>query len=95
VIDLNKGTDDEKLWRFCQDNNCLLITGNRSGSDGKESLEHVIRYLLNSTSLPVLTIGNLKRVLPDPEYCTNCAERLADIISELDKYRGVTRLYLS
>ena len=92
---LAKGTTDDDVWRFCQQNNYLLITDNRTGSDGEKALEFVIRRLVTPTSLPVLTIGNSKRVNRDREYCIACAERLADIIFELEIYRGVTRLYLS
>jgi len=53
-----------------------------------------VRRLLTPDSLPVLTIGNLQRVLADPTYRRACAERLAEIVDELHKYRGVTRLYL-
>ena len=91
---LAKGIEDEKIWRFCQDNNCLLITGNRTGDDGTKSLEHVTRTFIGPHSLPILTFGNLKRVTRNRRYCTACAQRLADIIFELEVYRGITRLYL-
>jgi hypothetical protein len=91
---LDKGMDDEAIWRFCQDGHCLLITGNQTGSDEEKSLEYVIRQLVIPTSLPVLTIGNLKRVMRDRRYCIACAQRIADIVFELDIYLGVTRLYL-
>jgi hypothetical protein len=42
----------------------------------------------------VLTIGNLQRVLADPNYCRACSERLAEIVDDLPKYRGVTRLFI-
>lgn len=62
---LTTGVNDETIWRFCQDNNCLLLTGNRTGDDDTESLEHITRTLIGPNSLPVLTFGNLKRVIPD------------------------------
>lgn len=92
---LIKGMDDEPLWRFCQEQNCLLVTGNRTGDDGTESLEHVIQSLIEPTSLPVLTIGNLKRVTKDSQHRTACAERLAEIVFEIEIYVGVPRQYLS
>ena len=90
---LTKGMDDELLWRFCQKKNCLLVTGNRTGSDGKKSLEYVIRNLVEPTSLLVLTIGNLKRVTKDSEYRIICAHRLAEIVLDIENLRGATRLY--
>lgn len=92
---LAKSADDETVWRFCQEHQCLLITGNRTGDDGEKSLEFVIRHLVTPTTLPVLTIANMKRVIPDRQYCFDCANRLADIIADIENYRGVTRLYLT
>jgi hypothetical protein len=51
-----------------------------------------VRLLLFSD--PVLTIGDLNRVLHDRDYCERCAERLAEIVLDLVALRGVTRLYL-
>ena len=48
---LPKGVDDEIIWRFCQEHNCLLITGNRTGDDGAESLDYVVRHLVEPISL--------------------------------------------
>lgn len=92
---LTKGVGDEAIWRFCQQQNCLLVTGNRTGKDREKSLEQVIRRLVTADSLPVLTISNRKRVTRDRKYCIACAQRLADILFEIDVYRGVTRLYLT
>ena len=60
-----------------------------------KALEFVIRHLVTPTSLPVLTIANLKRVLPDRQYCDTCVHQLANIIADIENYRGVTRLYLT
>lgn len=93
-IKLSTKTKDEEVWQRCQDRGYILLTGNRTANDKNESLEIAIRCLVTSDSLPVLTIGNLQRVLADPTYCRACAERLAEIVDELHRYRGVTRLYL-
>ena len=95
-VGLRKGVDDEAIWRYCQEQRCLLLTGNRTTKDGVKSLEYTIQHLVVATSLPVLTISNLKRVAPDPVYRERCAVRLAEIIMELEElHLGVTRLYLS
>lgn len=70
------------------------MTGNRTTKDGVESLELTVRRLVTSTTLPVLTIGNLNRILYDRNYCERCAERLAEIVMDVEIYRGITRLYL-
>lgn len=94
-IELREGADDETVWQFCQNNGYLLLTDNRTTKDGKVSLELTIRRLVTATSLPVLTIGNVDRVLKEREYCERCAYRLAEIVFDLDDHLGVTRLYLS
>lgn len=93
-VGLPSDASDEAVWRFCQDHDYLLLSGNRSGKGGERSLETVVRRLTGPTTLPVLTIGDLDRVLTDGTYCLRCAERLADILFTLDTYRGVPRLYL-
>lgn len=93
-VDLPYGADDESVWRFCQHNNYLLLTGNRTTKDGHQSLELIVRRLVTPTILPVLTIGNLQRVLSDGSYCERCAERLAEIVYDLNAHLGVMRLYL-
>ena len=94
-VGLAEGADDEVVWRFCQENRFLLLTGNRTKKDGKASLEAVIQDFVELTSLPVLTIGNMNRVLKDPAYCKRCAEELILAVFDLEKYLGITRLYLT
>lgn len=93
-VDLHPKTGDRQVWQFCQDNGYLLLTGNRTADDGARSLDYVIRTLLKEDSLPVITIGNLNRVMVDPNYCWRCAENLAEIILDLDRVRGTPRLYI-
>lgn len=93
-VDLHPKTGDRQVWQFCQDNGYLLLTGNRTADDGARSLDYVIRTLLKEDSLPVITIGNLNRVMVDPTYCWRCAENLAEIILDLDRVRGTPRLYI-
>lgn len=99
AVGLAMDTDNETVWRFCQEKGYptgmlrnLLLTGNRSAKDCSVSLELTVRRLVTKTSLPVLTIGDLERVLTDREYCERCAERLGEIVFDLEGYRGVTRL---
>lgn len=95
-VGLRKGVDDETIWRYCQEHHCFLLTGNRTTKDGVKSLEYTIQDLVTQTSLPVLTISNLKRIPHDYDYLERCAVGLAEIILDLDeRYRGVTRLYLT
>ena len=93
-VGLSATANDEVVWRFCQEHRYLLLTGNRRTDDLEKSLESVIRRLSMPDSLPVLTIGNLKRVTADLGYRERCAERLTEIVFGLDRYWGSGRLYL-
>lgn len=93
-VGLSADAEDVVVWQHCQDHSLVLLTGNRKTSDGERSLESTIRRLSTSNSLPVLTISNLRRVLTDPIYCQACVLRLAEVMLDLEVYRGVQRLYL-
>jgi hypothetical protein len=93
-VGLSASAEDAAVWQHCQDNGFVLLTGNRKTSDGERSLESTIRRLRTAESLPVLTISNLRRVLSDPAYCQDCSLRLAEVILNIETYRGVHRLYL-
>jgi len=95
-VGLPMNADDETVWRLCQEKGYLLLTGNRTTKHGNDSLELTVRRLVTPTSLPVLTIGDLERVLKDGKYCERCAERLAEIVLDLEeRHLGITRLYLT
>lgn len=95
-VGLRKGVDDKTIWNHCQKHQLLLLTGNRTTKDGKKSLEHTIRDLFIPTSLPVLTISNLKRIPRDRDYLERCANGLAEIVIDLEEqYLGTPRLYLT
>ena len=93
-VGLQDKAKDEAVWRFCQEREYILLTGNRTTTDKEKSLERVIRRLVTPDSLPVITIGNLDRVLPDPAYRIRCAERLAEIVYDLDNFRGTMRIFI-
>ena len=93
-VGLSPGADDEVVWQFCQQRDYFLLTGNRSTKDDEQSLEQVMRRLVLDESLPVLTISNLRRVKTDWDYCQRCAERLATIVLDKEKNRGIPRLFL-
>lgn len=93
-VKLSIKANDETVWRLCQEHNYILLTGNRTTKDGSDSLELKIRHLSTPDCLPVFTISNLKRVHTDHTYRRRCAIRLADIVADLERYRGVIRVYL-
>ena len=85
-------TNDRIIWRFAQSNEMLLLTANRNAK-GKDSLEQTIRKEGTPTSLPVVTIGNLDRLV-EREYREQCSARLADIVLSIENYLGVSRLFI-
>lgn len=93
-IELPITASDEAVWRFCQQHGYLLLTGNRTNRDKAKSLEFTIRTLLTPSSLPVVTIGNLNRVIPDLVYRQQCAERLAEIVYDLRNFHGTMRIFI-
>lgn len=85
-------TNDRALWRFVQRNHMLLLTDNRN-MKGKDSLEQTVREETTPASLPVLTVGNAER-MTERKYREKCANRLAEIIYDIERYRGVSRLFI-
>jgi len=84
----------KEVWDFCQENGYILLTGNRSSDDGEKSLEFKIRRDQFEKCLPVLTIGNLKRINSDVVYRIKCAISLAEVVDGLDLHLGKLRVYL-
>jgi len=93
-VDLAKDSSGRDVWRFVPANRMLLLTDNRSDNE-INSLEHTIREENTVTALPVLTIGKLSR-MKERYYRERCAEKIAEIVSDLKNYQGTGRiLFLS
>jgi hypothetical protein len=84
---------DNLVWEVCQREQLVLLTANRN-ADGPDSLEVTLRTRNTPDSLPVFTVGDAQRLLHSREYGEQVAERLLDYLLEIDRYRGVGRLYL-
>ncbi len=93
--DLGLSTDasDAEIWRACQANQIILITGNRAAKSS-DSLDATIREENDAKCLPVLTLSNRDRVLQDRDYAEAVVERLFEILLEIDRLRGTGRLFL-
>jgi hypothetical protein len=89
---LSSRSSDREVWRFAQSRHMLLLTNNRNMDDA-DSLELTIREESTPASLPVLTVGNLDRI-NESEYRRRCAERLVDIVLDLDRHLGTGRLFI-
>jgi len=83
---------DREVWRFAQQRQMLLLTDNRN-MEGDNSLEETLREEVDADSLPVITIGKRGR-LDDPDYREKCADKLVEIVIDLDRYRGYSRLFI-
>lgn len=86
-------SDDRVVWQYAQDNHMILITANRS-MKGKDSLEQVMREENTPTSLPVVTIGNIDRLMAEPDYRERCVDRLVDIVVDIEDYQGARRIFI-
>jgi hypothetical protein len=90
---LARTSPDDVLWRACQRDGIILVTINRNAT-GADSLEQVIRAENRADSLPVLTLARPERILIDRPYAERAAERLLEILFELENYLGAGRLYI-
>ncbi len=85
-------SSDAVVWRVCQRERLVLITGNRNADD-PDSLEVVIQNENQPDSLPVITLADAERVLRDRRYAERVAERILDFLMRIDEFRGSGRLY--
>lgn len=91
-VGLAVDSSDRIIWRFAQSNQMLLLTANLNAK-GEDSLEQTVREEGSTTSLPVVTIGNLDRLI-ERDYREQCLVRLAEIVLDIENYLGVSRLFI-
>lgn len=92
-LDLASDISDALLWRYCQEQQLVLLTANRNAR-GPDSLEATIRNENRNDSLPVFTLPDAERVLTSREYAERVTRRLLEYLTEFDNYRGTGRLFL-
>jgi predicted nuclease of predicted toxin-antitoxin system len=92
-VGLSIDSDDRVVWQFAQANQMILLTANRS-MKGKNSLEQVMREENNDNSLPVVTIGNIDRLLAEAIYREQCINRLVEIVVDIEDLRGARRIFI-
>jgi len=92
-VGMSKDACDRKVWRYAQEHQLILLTANRN-DDGEDSLEKTIREENTAFSLPVLTVGDSSRVIKENACRQQCAERLVEIVLNIENYLGVGRIYL-
>ena len=91
-VGLPVDSNDRDVWRFAQEKKLILLTGNRN-KDGSDSLEQTIRDENTSDSLPVITVGITDR-LDERVYREQCAEKLVEIVLNIENYLGIGRIYI-
>jgi hypothetical protein len=94
LTDVELPTDalDGAVWQSSQDVGALLMTGNRASGAG--SLDQTIAEQAGPESLPVLTIGDPRRVMREPVYTREWGLSLLDFIERIETLRGTGRLFL-
>ena len=92
-LGLAANSSDRVVWRRAQESGMFLLTDNRN-HDGPDSLEQTLLEESSPASLPVLTISDATRLRTDRLYRIACAERVVEIIIDLDRYAGIPRLYI-
>ena len=91
-VGLPVNASDREVWRFAQREQYILLTGNRN-KKGEDSLQQTIEEENTPTSLPVVTVSVVDR-LRERDYREKCAERLIEIIVEIENNLGVGRIYI-
>jgi predicted nuclease of predicted toxin-antitoxin system len=91
-VGLPHNTTDRAVWRFAQEHNMILLTANRK-MRSKDSLQRTLQEENHPTALPVITISRVERII-EPEYRERCAVRLLEIVSSVEHFRGVGRIFI-
>jgi len=81
------------VWQTCQREDLVLLTANRN-LEGEDSLEATLRAFNTLTSLPVLTLSTPAKILRDRDYAVRVADRLLEVLFEIERHLGAGRLYL-
>ena len=93
AVGLDPESSDAVVWRSCQEEGLVLVTGNRN-ADVPVSLERIIRGENRPDALPVITLANPQRILRDRPYAEKVAERLLERLIAIEDFRGTGRLYV-
>ena len=91
-VGLDAASPDRDVWRYCQSNGLILLTGNRN-QDDETSLEQTLCTENTEASLPVLTITD-RQQLVEADYRERCIETLITIVFDLPNYLGSARQFI-
>ncbi len=93
TMGLVRDAPDLTVWQTCQEQQVVLITGNRN-QDSPTSLETAIRRFNAPDSLPVITLANPARIARSSSYTERVVERLLEYLLNIASYRGAGRIYV-
>jgi hypothetical protein len=91
-LGIPEDSPDRTVWRLMQAQGMYLLTGNRNMRDA-DALEKTLRDENFPASLPVFTVGSVKRLV-EREYRVRCIARLMEVLLEIENYRGVGRVFI-
>jgi Domain of unknown function (DUF5615) len=91
-VGLAQNATDAEVWRFCQQQQLVLLTGNRN-NEGPDSLEATIRAENTSTCLPVFTLSDPEAVRHGRTYAEHAAARLLEYLMDIEGLRGTGRFF--
>src|ERR1700730_11034663 len=92
-LGLEARSSDLIVWKTCQENDTVLLTANRN-DDGPDSLENTIRTLNGPGILPVITLADADRILRNKPYAATVADRILELLFDMNQYLGSGRLYV-
>jgi len=92
-VGLPRSASDASVWQVCQEQALALITANRN-DEAPDSLEAMIRERNTENCLPVFTLADPEEIRHSRDYADRVVARLLGYLLEIDRYRGVGRLYL-
>ena len=92
-VGLAKGTPDDGVWEFCQQERFWLITDNRN-QESPDSLESMIRTRNLPTSLPIFTISDIERFRSEKDYAEAVVAKLVEYLFDAEDFLGTGRLFL-
>jgi hypothetical protein len=91
-LGLSDEQSDQEIWRRVQKDRLLFITNNRN-REGETSLQATIENESEVDSFPVLTISSVEKLVQS-DYRQQTVHKLVEIILYLERYLGVSRIYI-
>jgi hypothetical protein len=92
-VGLAEDSSDRVAWRYAQDQGMFLLTDNRN-TDGPDLLEQTLIEERTATILPVFTVSSAERLRTERAYRHACADRVAEVLAEQERYVGIPRIYI-